>query len=542
MSESSLEKWRVFDSLSDDLKRNIRIAIVFGARDDSKNAIFVTKSDEVFGLGTNNNGCLGTGDILPHPEPKRIEILCGQKIKSIQFGCSGNNASVFAIASSGAVFAWGANTFGQLGLGSNGNVMHPTKILGHLERKKVVQVACGRWHTLALTSKGEVFTFGFNKNGKLGVGDKQHKNLPTKVDGPLAGRFVTSIACQYVGSVALLTSGEVFAWGGNQEYSLIPGYAAQNKNLPCKVSGLEGVQILHIVSGPYHALALSTEGKIYAWGDNQYGQLGNGTTDKAASPTMIPIASRMKDVAASPYHDHPCAAMSENNEVFIWGRSNGENVLLPKLSSFSSLDEVFAPVATCRSLRPNSAQDDKDDSLVSCLKRFFDDPDTTDIVFVVEGKEIYVHKLILVMRCAFFRSMFQAGHWKESNEREQIIEEHSYDAFYAFLKYFYSDEIHDLQPEIAFELLALAHFYQMAGLLKKCEELIKSGVTVENAALIYDMAILYKSKELEEFSFTFCMSHFTEVIKTDNFNKLNEDVSKKFLLRAANLGALAFSI
>ncbi|XP_065336572.1 RCC1 and BTB domain-containing protein 1-like [Cloeon dipterum] len=123
--------------------------------------------------------------------------------------------------------------------------------------------------------------------------------------------------------------------------------------------------------------------------------------------------------------------------------------------------------------------------------------------------------------------MFQ-GNWKESNE--------SYDLFFAFLRYFYTNQV-DLQPDMALELFALAHFYQMPDLQKECMKIIKRGLTVENAALIYDRAILLAAEELKEFVLKFCMEHMNAVVNSDGFKLLKDDVVKDFVLRAAQQGA-----
>ncbi|XP_065346511.1 RCC1 and BTB domain-containing protein 1-like [Cloeon dipterum] len=195
---------------------------------------------------------------------------------------------------------------------------------------------------------------------------------------------------------------------------------------------------------------------------------------------------------------------------------------------------------TFRPLRPKLAEpiiEEKNTANESpeWLRKSFDDFETADVVFVVEGKKIHAHKAILIMRCDVFRTIFQ-GDWTESNESEQIIEHQSYGAFYAFLKYFYTDDI-DLPPDSALELLDLAHFYHLPVLQEKCGQLVKRGVTVENAAAILEKAIYYESKDLEEYVFQFCLDHMTGVISSDGFKKLDKDTVSEFLKRAAQYGA-----
>ncbi|XP_065346493.1 RCC1 and BTB domain-containing protein 2-like [Cloeon dipterum] len=315
----------------------------------------------------------------------------------------------------------------------------------------------------------------------------------------------------------------------------------KEQNIPCQVPGLEGITIKRIICGENHALALTSEGKVYSWGWNEFGLLGNGGTNKRShEPTLISgNIGRIRDVAAY-FVSNVCAVVTEADEVYAWGNFKGQFSLRPTYTSFITLDEVFAklPISplTFRPLLPKPIEENNTaNRSYGWLKKSFDDADTADVVFVVEGKKIHAHKAILIMQCAVFKTMFQ-GDWKESHEREQIIEHHSYDVFFAFLKYFYTNEV-DLQPELALELFALAHFYQMTDLQKECLKIIKRGLTVENAASIYDKAIQLAAEELEEFVFNFCMKHTNAVVKSDGFKLLKDNVVRDFVLRAAQQDA-----
>ncbi|CAB3380825.1 Hypothetical predicted protein [Cloeon dipterum] len=531
----TLDKWEIFKTLSDELKRKIRLAVVFRG-----SAIYVTKDDEVFGFGKNEEGFLGTGDNLPRTEHTKIKQLCGQNIQELQF----SECTFFAISASGSVFAWGNNEYGQLGLGTTQQTLIPTKIEGILGIKRVIQVACSYFHTLALTSDREVFSFGRNNFGQLGLGHKDEQTLPVKLDFPLPGTVVTVIACLCLSSIALLDSGEVLAWGKNEDGILALNADVNEQNVPRQVPGLEGITITRIVCGANHVLALSDDGKVYSWGWNRDGQLGNGRTDEySRQPTLISgNFGRIRDVAA---HFESCvsAAVTEADEVYIWGSFFGssQNIMSPTETLIESLDEVFAKIPnramTFRTLRPKSdemIEEKTANEWPDWLKKAFNRADTADVVFVVEGKKIHAHKAILIMQCAVFETMFQ-GDWKESNQREQIIEIRSYDAFFAFLKYFYTNEV-DLQPDLALELFALAHFYQMSDLQKKCLKIIKQGVTVENAALVYDRAIQLATKELKEFVLNFSMEQMDAVVNSDGFKLLKDDVMRDFILCAAQQG------
>ncbi|CAB3378358.1 Hypothetical predicted protein [Cloeon dipterum] len=525
-----LVKWASFGYQ----KSDIRTSVVFGTNAD--NVIFVLKNDEVLAFGKNPDGCLGAGVRGEVKELKRIENLCGQGIEG--FECAGyeDKFCIFAISRSGSVFSWGENGFGQLGLGTTKETKVPTKISGLLEHKKIVQVASGGGHTLALTSEGEVYAFGRNYSGQLGLGTTVDQSFPRKVGGLLDGKIVTSVACQKFSSFALQNSGEICCWGDNRNDRLGLSSSSRQECNPCLVIGLEGVVISQIVCGDHFTLALSDAGKIYSWGENGDGQLGNGTTEFVKRPTILSTEmGRVREIATTLCRSHPCAAITENNQVYIWGRVNGQIIATPMLTSHSSLEEVFAvfypPVNHKRfRLKEESKivkHENKQNNGPSIFERFrkeFDNPETADVVFIVEGKKIHVHRNLLTVGSDVFKNKF-LSEWEDSRKKEQTIEAHSYDAFYAFLKYFYTDEV-GFSPELAIEVYALAHFYLVTDLMDECEKILKSGLTVQNVAAIFEKAILLEAQNLRELCFKFCSDNLVDVVE----NLESEDIKSEIYL------------
>ncbi|XP_065336806.1 RCC1 and BTB domain-containing protein 1-like [Cloeon dipterum] len=236
----------------------------------------------------------------------------------------------------------------------------------------------------------------------------------------------------------------------------------------------------------------------------------------------------IKDIAASHYFTHPCAAITENNQVYIWGRVNGQIIKTPELTSHSSFDELFTasyPV-TYQSFRLKESENTKDEnnqkgpSTIERIRKAFDNPETADVVFIVEGKKIHAHRNLLTIGSGVFKTLF-LGNWKDSSKKEQTVEDHSYDAFYAFLKYFYTNEV-DFTPQLALEVYDLAHFYLVTDLMEECETILKSGLTVQNAAAVYERAILFGAKDLCEFCFEFCREHLVCAV-----NDIESDESKR---------------
>ena len=116
------------------------------------------------------------------------------------------------------------------------------------------------------------------------------------------------------------------------------------------------------------------------------------------------------------------------------------------------------------------------------------------------------------------------------------IRHFSYPVYRAFLLYLYTDTV-DLPPEDAIGLLDLANSYCELQLKRRCERIIRQGITVDNVAMLYATAIKYQAEELEEFCFRFSLNHMTAVAQTEAFAKLDELTLKDFIIKAAVHGA-----
>jgi E3 ubiquitin-protein ligase HERC2 len=152
---------------------------------------------------------------------------------------------------------------------------------------RVVQVACGSRdaQTLALTDEGLVFSWGDGDFGKLGRGGSEGCATPANVE-KLNGAGIIQIECGAQFSLALSKSGVVWTWGKGDYYRL--GHNAdQHVRKPTVVESLRGKRIVHVAVGALHCLAVTEGGQVYAWGDNDHGQQGNGTTMVNRKPALV---------------------------------------------------------------------------------------------------------------------------------------------------------------------------------------------------------------------------------------------------------------
>jgi alpha-tubulin suppressor-like RCC1 family protein len=217
--------------------------------------------------------------------------------------------------------SWGIALYGNLGFGrpSGGGRTLAGPVAG---LTGVRQVAAGGLHSLALTSDGSVWAFGNNSVGQLGNGSTATSYAPVQVPG-LTG--ITQIAAGGDFSLALASDGSVSAWGGDDEGQLGDDDAGRlgYSTTPVQVRGLTGVT--QIAAGLKFALALRSDGTVWAWGENDSGQLGNGTTNNSAVPVQVTGLSRVTQIAAGT--DSAMAALTRGfittlTTVWTWGAND----------------------------------------------------------------------------------------------------------------------------------------------------------------------------------------------------------------------------
>ncbi|XP_018584674.2 RCC1 and BTB domain-containing protein 1-like isoform X1 [Scleropages formosus] len=525
-----VSKWPLFMLLGSQEVASVRQACVFGS--SANEAIYVTHSNEVYVFGLNCSNCLGTGDSQSTIVPRKVACLTGKKVASFSYG---SGPHVLLATEEGELFAWGHNGYSQLGNGTANQAVSPVLVSANLLTKKVTDVACGSHHSMARTSEGEVFAWGYNNCGQVGSGTSTNQPTPRRVSNCLQNKTVVGIACGQTSSMAVVDNGEVYAWGYNGNGQLGLGTNV-NQLTPCRLTALQGLCVLQIACGYAHTLALTDEGLLYAWGANTYGQLGTGTKSNQLSPVQI-MAKKERIVEIAACHStHTSSAKTQSGQVYMWGQCRGQSVLLPHLTHFSCTDDVFACFATPSVMwRLLTMENDDFLTVAESLKKEFDSPETSDLKFVVNGKYIYVHKAVLKIRCEHFRSMFQS-HWNEDMKEVIEIDQFSYPVYHSFLEFLYTDNV-TLPPEDAIGLLDLATSYCENRLKRLCQHIIKRGITVENALSLLSAAVKYDAQDLEEFCFKFCVNHLTEVTQTAAFWQMDGNMLKEFISKASRCGA-----
>jgi len=171
-------------------------------------------------------------------------------------------------------------------------------------------IVAGGSHNLVVTEKGELIGWGSNSHGQVGDGTFTDVRSPVivfegEIYGVGAGRYHSLVAKE---------SGEVWAWGNNEEGLLVGVDMPEKQTVPAKVRGITS-PCDFVSGGMQHSLALSKKGEVFAWGGNEYGQLGDGTLQQRRTPVKV-IGGGVKAVAAGWYHS---VALADGGEVLIWG-------------------------------------------------------------------------------------------------------------------------------------------------------------------------------------------------------------------------------
>ncbi|XP_036407759.1 probable E3 ubiquitin-protein ligase HERC3 [Megalops cyprinoides] len=220
--------------------------------------IALSKEGEVFTWGSNSNGQLGLDHVVSSPlTPRHVTLLSGMPLSQISAG--GDQS--FALSSSGAVFGWGKNNTGQLGLGDMEDRYCPTPV-DSLNLKRTVSISCGEEHTAILNKGGLVFTFGSGRYGQLGHNSNRNELRPRLV-AELWGSRVTQLACGRHHTLAYVSfSNTIYSFGRGEQRQLGNGQTSnQNVPLPVQLSP-EVDRGVTIIAGGNQSFVMTSPGQI----------------------------------------------------------------------------------------------------------------------------------------------------------------------------------------------------------------------------------------------------------------------------------------
>ncbi|XP_058836150.1 probable E3 ubiquitin-protein ligase HERC2 isoform X2 [Topomyia yanbarensis] len=317
----------------------------------SKSLFIVSQDGKLYACGEGTNGRLGLGHNNNVPTPRPVPILNQYVVKKVAVHSGGKHA--MALTLDGKVFSWGEGEDGKLGHGNRMTLEKP-KLIESLRTKRIRDIACGSSHSAAITSSGELYTWGLGEYGRLGHGDNCTQLKPKHVTA-LQGHRVVQVACgsRDAQTLCMTEEGLVFSWGDGDFGKLGRG-GSEGCSVPHQVERLNGVGVLQIECGAQFSLALTKSGEVWTWGKGDYYRLGHGTDQHVRKPTPIQglRGKKVIHVAVGALH---CLAVTDNGQVFAWGdndhgqQGSGNTVVNKKPNLVLGLDGVFVNRVACGS-------------------------------------------------------------------------------------------------------------------------------------------------------------------------------------------------
>uniref|UniRef100_A0A674PBJ8 HECT and RLD domain containing E3 ubiquitin protein ligase 4 n=1 Tax=Takifugu rubripes TaxID=31033 RepID=A0A674PBJ8_TAKRU len=263
--------------------------------------------------GNASYGQLGLGGIDEEIviEPRKCEFFHGKKVCDV--GC-GLKHTVFLL-DDGTVYTCGCNDLGQLGHEK------PRKKPEHvvaLDAQIIVAVSGGESHTLALNDKGQIFSWGLGSDGQLGLNNfEECVRVPRNIKC-LSDVQIAQVACGYRHSHALSKGGQVFSWGQNQFGQLGLGMHGSSISTPQIIQSLQGIPFAQLSAGGAHSFAITLSGAVFGWGRNKFGQLGLNDTNDRWFPALLKSLRSQRVIYVSCGEDHT-AALTKEGGVFTFG-------------------------------------------------------------------------------------------------------------------------------------------------------------------------------------------------------------------------------
>lgn len=294
-------------------------------------------ASKVWGMGLNKDSQLGfqrsqhsrsvSYEYVLEPSPVALPLSRPLQSRVLQVACG--RAHSLVLTDEEGVFSMGNNAYGQCGrpivedeVYSGSHIIH--KIEGF--SSKVVQVVCGQDHSLFLTDQGQVYACGWGADGQTGLGHHHVRSSPVQLGGDLSGVEVVQIGTYADCSLALSRDGELFGWGNSEYMQLAMATDTTQINTPRHLPLKDCGRIQQAACGGSQVAVLNDRGEVYVWG---YGILGKGPRlSESSVPEMIPpsLFGRSEFNPTAAVTRVKCglnhfAAVTDRGELFVWGKN-----------------------------------------------------------------------------------------------------------------------------------------------------------------------------------------------------------------------------
>ena len=263
--------------------------------------------------GENSNGQLGDSSRSPSLEPEKSSMPLGRKAVEISAG----SYHTCTVLDDGSVRCWGSNEFGQLGDGTEIERTSPVPVdLG--QGMSAIGISSGESHTCAVLNDRSIKCWGQNSNGQLGDGTTEDRSSPVLVD--MGGEDSLSVSAGSYHTCAITSNRTVMCWGDNWNGQIGDGTNADRRT-PVEISIPSNSSAVSLDAGAMHTCMGVNDGAMFCWGYNAYGQLGNGGNGNSNSPVSVPLDANQLLSTVQVGLFHSCA-LFDSGEVACWGDNN----------------------------------------------------------------------------------------------------------------------------------------------------------------------------------------------------------------------------
>lgn len=293
----------------------------------TSNACYLVTADfELWGWG---NGAFGGGNSQTVVIPVRINagVLAGKRVVKIACGIS----HLIALTEDGLVAAMGVNSFGQLGDNTTTQRFSPVAVVdtnGVLAGRTVVHLAAVESSSVAMTSDGVLLAWGRNSAANLGLGDQVARWVPTLVEGSLTGRVVSAVAISASKGYAITTDNTLHCWGGYVGIETVPGpegVVDTRRPSAAVMSVFEGETLVEVASGSQFGAVRTASGGVFTWGSRVNGRLGRaGLTGRVGAVGRVSLESLGAGAAVASLGSdgvQRVSAILTDGRLVHWGRS-----------------------------------------------------------------------------------------------------------------------------------------------------------------------------------------------------------------------------
>ncbi|CDY44785.1 BnaC02g01020D [Brassica napus] len=290
--------------------------------------------------GSGDYGRLGLGSLESRWRPAVCSALSDHhSVRAL--ACGG--AHTLFLTETRRVFATGLNDCGQLGVSHvKTHAMEPLEVSGI--ENDILHISAGYYHSAAITVDGELYMWGKNTSGQLGLGKNAARvvHVPTKVQA-LNGIIIKSVALGSEHSIAVTDGGEVLSWGGGGSGRLGHGHESsffgilksKSEFTPRLIKELEGIKVKNVAAGLLHTVCTDENGSAFMFGERSINKMGFGGVRNATTPSIISEVPYAEEVACGGYHT---CVVTRGGELYTWG--SNENGCLGTESTYVSHSPV----------------------------------------------------------------------------------------------------------------------------------------------------------------------------------------------------------